>query len=105
MTTIYGLAVDGYVRTLDPDTRDAYTLVSAMQSARGCAGAQVVKSERGSGWRVVVDLAGTQHDAVHVTSGRALLRSRAFRGPLTPFGGWNRRRIAERMAASLRNIP
>lgn len=101
MSIIYGLAIDGFVRTVDPDTRKPFTLVTAMQAATGCGNAAVVKAVNGGGWKTVVERAGTMHDARHVATGLTLLRRRATGGPLWPRFGWNARRNYQRILEAI----
>jgi hypothetical protein len=94
-TTTYALAVDGMIYPWSPETGEQFTLVSAFAAALGTGNAKVMRLTSGGGWVVVVDRAGTTHDAEHVTSGHRF-RRRRWRGDVI-WGrfGWNRRRWME----------
>jgi hypothetical protein len=106
MVLLYGLRVDGIIYTHRPDVEgEQYTLVTAMQDAKGTGNAQVVRCDAVLGrWVVVVDRAGSSHDAVHVASGHRFDQtpSRVRRWAVWGRTGWNRRRATEIFLAEMR---
>jgi hypothetical protein len=70
----YALQIDGRVYTVSPVTREKYTLVSAMQEARGCGNCRVVRGDKGGKWETVVLHAGSDSQVRHEPTGRTIYR-------------------------------
>jgi hypothetical protein len=88
----YALAVDGNIYLFNPTSGEPFTLVTAFQEARGCRNAKVMKGVVGGGWMIVVDRAGTQDDAEHVSTGHRFRRRPVTGQAVWGRTGWNRRR-------------
>ena len=86
-TAIYALQIDWMIYTCSPKTGLPYTLVTAMQEARGCGNTKIVKAVNGGGWKTVVLNAGSDTEVQHAATGRKL-RRRYIRDTRKIAGTW-----------------